>query len=141
MSHGKEKSGPLRDSRINQKGESDEFSPTTCVYKNVQETEKTDSSRHTKSIKENQPKVISIVQQDTLKLERENTRALKIDQSAVSSNQGDSLDKDDGYLSSSRQTSTRYSSSCTEDNRAAVDPLTTHEKIQGRLNTYIVEIK
>ena len=141
MSHGKEKAGSLRDSRVNQKGESVEFSPTTCVYKNVQETEETDSSRNIQSIKENPPKVISIVQQDTLKLERENTRALKIDQSAVSSNQGDSLDKDDGYLSSSRQTSTRYSSSCTEDNRVAIDPLTTYEKIQGRLNTYILEIK
>ena len=51
----------------------------------------------------------------------------------MSSNQGDSLDKDDGYLSSSRQTSTRYSSSCTDDNRAAVDPVTTYEKIQGNM--------
>ena len=131
MSHGKDKAGSLRESRTNRKGESDEFSPTTGVYKNVQETEETDSSRNIQSIKENQPKVISIVQQDTLKLERETPRALKIDQSAVSSNQGDSLDKDDGYLSSSRQTSTRYSSSCTDDNRAVVDLSTTYEKIQG----------
>ena len=141
MSHGKEKAEALRENKINLKGESVAFSPTTCVFKDVQGTERTDSSKNLQSIKENQPKAISIVQQDTLKLERENTRVLKIDQSAVSSNQGDSLDKDDGYLSSSRQTSTRYSSSCTEDNRAPVDPITTYEKIQGRLHIYILDIQ
>jgi len=65
------------------------------------------------------------------KIDARNTRTLKLDQSTVSSNQGDSLDKDDGYLSSSRQTSTRYSSSCTEDNRTSIDPLSQYEKIQG----------
>ena len=134
MSHGKEKEGSLRESRINFKGESVEFSPPTRVFENLQGTKEPDSSRDRQSIKETQPKVIGIVQQDTLKLERENPKALKIDQSTVSSNQGDSLDKDDGYLSSSRQTSTRYSSSCTDDNRAAVDPITTYEKIQGMPN-------
>ena len=124
MSHDKEKRSSLQESRISLKGESIEFSPTRCIDGQ--------SPRNSKAVKENQPRVISILQQDTLKLERE-SKALKLDQSAVSSNQGDSLDKDDGYLSSSRQTSTRYSSSCTDDNRATVDPISTYEKIQGIL--------
>ena len=121
MSSDKENPISSEESKVSIKGESVVYSPTT------KRTEK-EATKSDRSIRGTQPKLISI---DTLKLERETPRTLKLDQSTVSSNQGDSLDKDDGYLSSSRQTSTRYSSSCTEDNRTSIDPLSTYEKIQG----------
>ena len=121
MSSDKEKAISSEESKISIKGESVEYSPTS------KRAEK-EAVKSERSIRSTQPKLISI---DTLKLERETPRTLKLDQSTISSNQGDSLDKDDGYLSSSRQTSTRYSSSCTEDNRTSIDPLSTYEKIQG----------
>lgn len=120
MSHVKEKTIPLEE--IPAKDEVSAFSTVKCNIK--------EPSNDSKSVPENQTKLISIGQQDTLRLDKENP-TLKIDQSAGSSNQGDSLDKDDGYLSSSRQTSTRYSSSCTDDNKTAGDPSATYAKIQG----------
>ena len=123
MSSEKEKAISSEESKISIKGESVEYSPAS------KRAEK-ESVKSERSIRSTQPKLISI---DTLKLERETPRTLKLDQSTISSNQGDSLDKDDGYLSSSRQTSTRYSSSCTEDNRTSIDPMSTYEKIQGML--------
>ena len=130
MSSDKENPISSEESKISIKGESVVYSPPT------KRTEK-EAAKSDRSIRSTQPKLISI---DTLKLERETPRTLKLDQSTVSSNQGDSLDKDDGYLSSSRQTSTRYSSSCTEDNRTtSIDPLSTYEKIQGICSIHSID--
>ena len=123
MSHGKEEVGSLQENKIGFK--SVELSPTKSVPK---------QSSASSVVRETQAKLAgSVAQQDTLKFEdREGIYTHRTSkQEGVSSNQGDSLDKDDGYLSSSRQTSTRYSSSCTDDNRPTVDIIPTHEKIQG----------
>ena len=96
MSHNKEEIVPLEDNKIGLKGPKVQLTPSKYVEKQSPKS----------SFVETQTKLISIGQQESLKLEVEGApshRATKLEKPAVSSNQGDSLDKDDGYLSSSRQ--------------------------------------
>ena len=126
MSYNKEEIDPLEDNKIKLKGPKVQLTPSKYVEKQSSKS----------SFVETQTKLISIGQQESLRLEVEGApshKASKLEKPVVSSNQGDSLDKDDGYLSSSRQTSTRYSSSCTDDNKPTSDSFATYEKIQGRI--------
>ena len=142
MSRGKEKIDSLEANR----GSSQSIStpPTYVKLRSIKSRPTEDQPRTDLGVSsEIQSKLICGVREDIIKFKVEGVTAQsigsKFDQQSnpLSANQGDSLDKDDGYLSSSRQTSTRYSSSCTDDNRPAVETFPpVNEGIQGKTRTY-----
>ena len=136
MSRGNEKVGSLDENR----GSSSISTPTNAKLGSIKSRPAENQPRADSSVSsEIESKLICGVREGIIKFKVEGVSAQstsKFDQSnPLSSNQCDSLDKDDGYLSSSRQTSTRYSSSCTDDNRpTTVDISITpvNEGIQGK---------
>lgn len=124
MSRGNEKIDSLEENR----GSSSVSTPTNVKLRSIKSRPAENQPRTDSGVSsEIQSKLICGVREDIFKFKVEGVTAQsigsKFDQKSnpLSSNQCDSLDKDDGYLSSSRQTSTRYSSSCTDDNRPAID--------------------